>query len=88
MHRFAHHCSQSEQHYTILLILTDGVINDMPETINEIVKASVLPLSIIIVGVGTADFGNMDVLDADDEPLRYVNCWKNQTHTPGVPQVC
>lgn len=38
---------------------------------NEIVKASILPLSIIIVGVGNADFSNMDVLDADDVPLRY-----------------
>jgi hypothetical protein len=26
-------------------------------------------LSIIIVGVGDADFSAMDVLDADDEPL-------------------
>ena len=28
-----------------------------------------MPLSIIIVGVGSADFSSMDVLDADDEPL-------------------
>lgn len=32
-------------------------------------RGSKLPLSIIIVGVGEADFTSMDVLDADDEPL-------------------
>jgi hypothetical protein len=28
-----------------------------------------LPLSIIIVGVGNADFESMNILDADDNPL-------------------
>jgi hypothetical protein len=28
-----------------------------------------LPLSIIIVGIGAADFDQMDQLDADDTPL-------------------
>jgi hypothetical protein len=36
-----------------------GVINDMNETIGAIVDASSLPLSIIIVGVGNADFERM-----------------------------
>ena len=53
----------------IHLIITDGIINDMQKTIDEIVRGSELPLSIIIVGVGDADFSSMDVLDADDEPL-------------------
>lgn len=51
------------------MIITDGIINDMQETIDEIVRGTSLPLSIIIVGVGSADFEAMDVLDADDEPL-------------------
>lgn len=42
---------------------------DMPETIAEIVRASFLPMSIVIVGVGKEDFGAMKVLDADDTPL-------------------
>jgi len=63
-------CTQEYQSYTVLLIITDGVINDMTSTIREIVHASDLPLSIVIVGVGSADFSNMDILDADDEPLR------------------
>ena len=53
----------------ILLIITDGIINDMKETIDQIVRGSSLPLSIIIVGVGDADFESLDQLDADDEPL-------------------
>jgi len=61
--------NQQNQKYMILLILTDGIINDMEKTIDQIVRGSALPLSIIIVGVGDADFSSMDVLDADDEPL-------------------
>jgi hypothetical protein len=55
--------------YSILMIVTDGVINDMQDTIDAIVDAGLLPLSIIIVGVGSADFSGMDILDADDRPL-------------------
>lgn len=55
--------------YFILLIITDGVINDMQDTINEIVRATRFPMSIIIVGVGDEDFSLMDELDADEEPL-------------------
>ncbi|KAI8827199.1 KIAA1599 protein-like protein [Fimicolochytrium jonesii] len=56
--------------YTILLMITDGAITDMENTIRAIVDAASLPLSIIIVGVGNADFTNMNILDADDVPLR------------------
>jgi len=55
--------------YTILLILTDGEINDMQETIDCVVDASMKPLSIIIVGIGGANFDKMVILDADDNPL-------------------
>ena len=41
----------------------------MPPTVDEIVKASGKPLSIIIVGVGAADFTAMEELDADRAPL-------------------
>merc|ERR1719433_1234808 len=62
--------SHNQQNYTILMIVTDGVITDMQKTIDAIVNAGDKPLSIIIVGVGNADFENMDILDADDPPLR------------------
>jgi copine 1/2/3 len=63
--------SASEQHYSILLILTDGIINDMPKTISSIVAASDKPLSIIIVGVGNgADWAAMEELDGDGKMLQ------------------
>ena len=54
------------QNYFILLILTDGVITDMDQTRHAVVAASALPMSIIIVGVGGADFTMMEELDSDD----------------------
>ena len=55
--------------YSILLILTDGVITDMKETMNALVKCADYPVSVIIVGVGEEDFGLMEMLDADDKKL-------------------
>ncbi|TPX67655.1 hypothetical protein SpCBS45565_g03617 [Spizellomyces sp. 'palustris'] len=55
--------------YSVLLMITDGEITDMESTIRAIVHASNLPLSIVIVGVGNADFTKMNILDADDQPL-------------------
>ena len=60
----------SQQRYHILLILTDGVVTDMADTREAIVRASYQPLSIIIVGVGNADFTDMQILDGDDGVLR------------------
>lgn len=59
----------AEQKYLVLLIITDGIINDMDDTIANIVSAADYPMSIIIVGVGNADFSNMEVLDGDDVRL-------------------
>lgn len=44
-----------------LLSVQDGVLTDPQETIDALVKASDLPLSILIVGVGAADFTQMEV---------------------------
>ena len=41
----------------------------MRQTIDEIVDGTNLPLSIIIVGIGPADFEMMEELDADTDPL-------------------
>ncbi|XP_030204375.1 copine-3 isoform X1 [Gadus morhua] len=56
--------------YFVLLIITDGVITDMDQTRSAIVNASRLPMSIIIIGVGGADFSAMEFLDGDDGMLR------------------
>jgi len=58
---------QDPNTYSVLLILTDGCINDMQATKDAIVEGSELPLSIIIVGVGNANFANMEALDSDDK---------------------
>ena len=55
--------------YHILMILTDGVLEDLQETIDILVDASLLPLSVIIIGIGDADFSQMDILDGDETPL-------------------
>jgi len=61
----------SRQSYSILCILTDGAITDLQQTIQCIVEAShSAPMSIIIIGVGQANFDSMEALDADVEPLR------------------
>ena len=51
------------------MILTDGNIDDIQNTIDSIVEASFEPLSIIIVGVGNADFSQMVILDGNEIPL-------------------
>uniref|UniRef100_A0A8D2ZT05 Copine-3 n=1 Tax=Scophthalmus maximus TaxID=52904 RepID=A0A8D2ZT05_SCOMX len=62
--------ANSASQYFVLLILTDGEITDFDQTRDAIVRASRLPLSIIIVGVGPADFKAMELLDGDDGVLR------------------
>ncbi|KAF3689149.1 Copine-2 [Channa argus] len=70
--RFAAQALQQEKaaQYFTLLIITDGVISDMDETRHAIVQASKLPMSIIIIGVGNADFAAMEFLDGDASVLR------------------
>jgi hypothetical protein len=47
-------------------IFQDGVVTDFQETIDAIIKASDFPLSIIVVGVGGADFKEMEVMQGPD----------------------
>ncbi|KAK9919708.1 hypothetical protein M0R45_028289 [Rubus argutus] len=54
--------------YYVLLIITDGILTDLQETKDALVRASDLPLSVLIVGVGSADFKQMEILDADNGP--------------------
>lgn len=61
--------NQSMMNYMIMLILTDGEIFDMPLTKRQLVKASYLPMSIIIVGVGNDSFDKMEELDGDKGQL-------------------
>uniref|UniRef100_A0A673GS89 Copine-3 n=1 Tax=Sinocyclocheilus rhinocerous TaxID=307959 RepID=A0A673GS89_9TELE len=56
--------------YFVLLIITDGEITDLDQTRQSIVNSSKLPMSIIIVGVGEADFKAMEFLDGDNGVLK------------------
>jgi hypothetical protein len=52
-----------KQSYKILLILTDGAVTDVEQTKRAIDAAYDSPLSIVIVGIGEADFSAMQFLD-------------------------
>jgi hypothetical protein len=56
------------QSYTVLLILTDGAVSDVQATASVIDQVSHAPLSIVIVGVGKADFSAMKFLDDSNAP--------------------
>jgi hypothetical protein len=58
------------QKYVVLMIITDGTINDMDNCIDAIVTASTQPMSVIIVGVGDEDFAGMVKLDSDNKMLK------------------
>jgi len=54
---------EGKQRYTVLLILTDGAVSDVQETARCIAAIGTAPLSIVIVGIGSADFSGMQFLD-------------------------
>lgn len=56
--------------YFVIILVTDGDIDDLPETRSLIIEASKLPISIIVVGVGDTDFSNMESLDSDKGSLK------------------
>ena len=72
--------------YHILLLLTDGKYDDREKTIDSIVKASKLPLSIIIIGLQDSDSrqqggGNFDIvymIDATGSMGNYLQAAKDQ----------
>lgn len=66
-------CELKQKKYYVLLIITDGVITDLQESINALVNASGFPMSVLIVGVGGADFSEMEHLDADRGRLATTN---------------
>ena len=55
--------AQGKQVYTVLLILTDGAVSDPAATAEVLKQIAHAPLSVVIVGVGNADFSDMRFLD-------------------------
>ena len=58
--------NQNELNYYILLIITDGIIDDIHKTIDCIIESSKLPLSIIIIGVGNYINQDMKTLNGEN----------------------
>lgn len=59
-----------KQAYTILLVVTDGAVTDVKATADCLARVCDSPLSIVIVGVGNADFASMEFLDDANKSTR------------------
>ena len=55
--------------YHILVIISDGEIDDLKSTIDSIIESSKYPLSIIIIGVGDIVCDDMKTLNGEDGKL-------------------
>jgi len=55
--------------YYILFFVIDGDGFDMNGTIRALIRASSLPVSIVLIGVGNNNFNNLSKFDADNKPL-------------------
>ncbi|KXS21585.1 Copine-domain-containing protein [Gonapodya prolifera JEL478] len=58
--------------YSVLIILTDGEITDLKPTTAALVRASSLPMSVVVVGIGKRDveWEELEKLDADGQVLQ------------------
>ncbi|KAL8569864.1 hypothetical protein ACOMHN_038557 [Nucella lapillus] len=54
---------QQRNAYHILIIIADGQVNEYKPTVEAIVEASTLPLSIVVVGVGDGPWDAMEQFD-------------------------
>ena len=61
----AEEVTQDNQFYTIMMIISRGDLVDMASTIDAIVEAAKLPLSIVLVAVGDADRKKFKILDGE-----------------------
>jgi Copine len=57
---------ENPDNYNFFMIITDGEIHDMVDTVECLVNACELPLSVVIIGVGDETFENMKRLDSGD----------------------
>ena len=61
--------NKSSSIYNILMIITDGIINDINKVIDSVVNAQSLPLSINIIGIGDEPTTEMRKLNMEYGPL-------------------
>lgn len=67
--------------YTVLLIITDGAVSDPGATAECLKQIGDSPMSVVIVGVGNADFSSMQFLDdlsCDRDIVQFVEFNKNK----------
>jgi len=68
--------------YCVLLIITDGMVDDVVETQRKLLVYKDLPLSVIIIGVGRADFRRMNALcNQQGTPISFV-AFRQHQHEP------
>ena len=63
--QFAQSAEGQSTNYYVLIVLTDGSIDDFNDTVEKAIEASSLPLSIILVVLGDGDFTQLKKLDQD-----------------------
>jgi Copine len=54
-----HDMIRQNPRYTVLLVITDGIMDNFDETVERLNLYSSMPLSVIFVGVGRSDFARM-----------------------------
>ncbi|CAL8092246.1 unnamed protein product [Calicophoron daubneyi] len=57
--------NKNAENYYVLLILTNGTVDDWIETKKAVIETSFLPVSIIVIGIGAGKFSDMEILDQD-----------------------
>lgn len=67
--------------YTLLVILTDGDIEDRQESIDKVVECSDFPLSIVLVGVGQGNFDHLEYLESGYKAVEPVEEGKKKKKT-------
>ena len=65
------HINATNQQYHVLVVLTNGEIEDVRNTINTTVRASIQPLSIILVVLNRDNFAKIKALESSAESPLY-----------------
>jgi E3 ubiquitin-protein ligase RGLG len=76
----------STQRYQVLIIVTDGAVNDREDTMNAIIAASNYPISIIGIGVGDGPFDQMEKFDDEIPKGRKFDNFQFVNYNKLVPQ--
>jgi Copine len=68
-----HDTIRQNPRYTVLLVITDGIMDNFDETVERLNVYSAMPLSVIFVGVGRSDFAMMyQLCQSRSEPSRSI----------------